>query len=114
MQARRDSLLKTNQFVHPLQKRQDLKIACSAESAHRHPVAELLRLGRAQLVGQQQGLGPGDRIDGGQGQPQPGGVERKRREGKRTKPVALPLRVRSSTRACARWRTCRCCRQPSP
>ncbi|KOG11102.1 hypothetical protein ADK35_37460 [Streptomyces viridochromogenes] len=34
------------------------------------------------------------------------------REGKRPKPVVLPQRMRSSTRACALWRTSRCCREP--
>lgn len=83
-------------------------------------VIKMLSQAPASFEGQLSSPGPkgiyseGEQVGGGQGQLQPRLVEGEVAEGKRQKPVVFPQRMRSSTRAGARWRTSRCCSEPSP
>jgi hypothetical protein len=45
------------------------------------PVAQLLRLGGGEVAVQERGLGPGDQVGGGEGEFEPGGVDRERTGG---------------------------------
>ena len=68
------------------------------------PLAQRLRLASGEVAVQQDGLGPGDQIAGGQGELSQTALIANSRDGKRPSPVCLPQRMRSSTVAWPRWR----------
>ncbi len=64
------------------------------------PVAQPFRFGGGEFAVEEQQLGPGEQVTCGQREFEPGGVDREdSRDGNRPKPVSLPQRMRSSTRA---------------
>jgi hypothetical protein len=71
------------------------------------PVAQRLRFTDGEVTVQEDGLGPGDQVVGGQGQVQPDHVDGDMPGGNRPRPVSLAQRMRSSTRAWARCRASR-------
>ena len=75
----------------------------------KQPAAQLLRLGQGVLAAREQGAGPGEQGDPDQGELEPGGVDGELAGLEPPEPAALPVGMRSSTRAWLRWHSSSSC-----